>query len=98
MTAEIPPNILSKLASEVAMPESAVYSLRMFWLGRFDKLNVGVLPVYDWLTKAYMPKSLSEGYAGGAPNVVLFPGEDHSTWAQRERPITSKSDYYSSRI
>ncbi len=58
--------------------EHSGYMLRMFWLGRGDKVGVDKLPLFDWLTKEFVDKELLVGYIGFKPNEVLFKGVEHS--------------------
>lgn len=52
------------------------YTLRMFWLGRRDKLNADDLVMCEWMTVNARPASAGE-FSGFGNNVVHFQGQNH---------------------
>lgn len=62
--------------------EQMGYLLRMSWLGRADKMQRGIVPALDWITRSGL--SLSEvDYPGFAPGVVHFNGADLEALANK---------------
>lgn len=49
---------------------SFTYNIKMFWLGRFDKLRHEDRVNLDWISEHILPKEL--GYKGKKANVLLL--------------------------
>jgi hypothetical protein len=61
---------------EACFAEQTGYLLRMSWLGRFDKIDRGLVPALDWITRAGL--GLDEAaYPGAQPLAIQFKGQDH---------------------
>lgn len=64
------------------------YMLRMYWLGRADKIHRDLMPALAWVTKHCVP-----GYARGSrefsPGAVLFKDADHHKLADDTVTIVS---------
>ena len=69
------------LISNLVRSDSSGYSLRMFWLGRYDKLQSNELPALDWLTRHCLPPEIRANFDGFKPGKVHFQGEDHHSLA-----------------
>lgn len=54
------------------------YGLKIYWLGRLDKLNPHNIKVFQWITENFVPMELQEKYPISNLYDVKFKGEDHS--------------------
>lgn len=79
-----PPILGPDLRSQVVSLVS--YSLRMYWLGRTDKMSSRVLPMFAEITQAFVPaavlaKEPSPPYTKVGQGRILFAGENHNALA-----------------
>jgi len=57
--------------------EGMEYMLRMYWLGRSDKIPTQLAPVLLWATEAWTDVGTGKAAAGYARGRILFEGRDH---------------------
>lgn len=77
----VPSNLRDLLARFLDVDPSG-YILRMYWLGRADKIPDRELPLLEWLTQEFVPCSVLAKYTGFKPGRVSFQDEDHMALVQ----------------
>lgn len=65
------------LESDLQNESGGIYGLTMYWMGRFDKLGVAHIQLYEWITQSFIPADLLGQHARGASGKVLFAGQNH---------------------
>jgi len=80
-TGQTPSGTLEQVGKFLAQ-DGADYTLRMYWLGRADKIRSDELPVLEWLTRNCLPKHLANSFVGFQPGMVCFMGEDNHEMAR----------------
>lgn len=66
----------------VSFTQDTGYLLRMYWLGRADKIPPRLMPALDWATRHGLPERLRKAYRGFSAGNALFVGEDHHELAR----------------
>lgn len=64
-----------------AFTERTGYMLKMFWLGRADKINSELRPCLDWMTRSFVPPDVlrASAYSDFRNGEVQFKRRDHTT-------------------
>ena len=78
----MPSSKLLSLVTSLLAADEGGYSLRMYWLGRIDKIQPREIPALEWITRNCLPDNLSETFQQFAPGTVQFPGYDHHVLAR----------------
>ena len=68
-----------KIESQIKkdMNDSLGYILKMYWLGRGDKMSSEIKPALEWLTKNLLEENISAKFTGFKNHEVQFQGENH---------------------
>jgi hypothetical protein len=67
-------------AARASFEEMTIYSIRMYWQARFDKLNQESRDAFEWATYQFIPKHLD--FKGVQPGQPVFSDEDTTALAK----------------
>lgn len=74
-------------AAQDLIKERAGYLLRMYWLGRKDKFRSDLMPVFEWVTRSFVPAETQARYTDLLSRKrefgeILFVGENYNSLEQ----------------